>query len=63
MNLNNLFTLDDNRRLRTFFGYPTFYTTEFNLPCTEKKCKCQPRILYNNCCDNKYVKSVDYQYL
>ena len=62
MNLDNLFELDTNMRLRTYWGYPTFYTTNWDLPCTRNSQNGGPRVL-ENCCNDKCIRDFDYQYL
>lgn len=63
MNLDNLFQLDTDQRLRLYWGYPTFYTTNWDLPCTKPAGQHgEPRVL-ENCCENRRVQNFDYQYL
>lgn len=62
MSLSRLFTLDTDRRLRTYYGYPTFYTTELPLACTTRECKSSIPTL-KNCCNNKHAREFNYQYL
>lgn len=61
MNLDNLFQLNSEQRSRLYFGYPTFYTTNWDLPCTRNSQNGGPRVL-ENCCNDKCVRQ-DYQYL
>lgn len=61
MSLSHLFTLDTNRRLRTYYGYPTFYTTELPLACTKRECRDAPTL--QNCCNDKRARDFNYQYL